>query len=63
MDLNKIAEDVFKNSHLHKDDYFETSVFFYLSGKYPDLTIRQTVDVVKLLWDKTLDEAIRKCEH
>ncbi|MEZ3435702.1 MAG: hypothetical protein K1W34_14000 [Lachnospiraceae bacterium] len=56
MDLNKIAKDVFEKSHLCEKDYFETSVFFYLSGRYPDLTIKQAVDVVELLRDEMIDE-------
>lgn len=48
MDKNKIVQDLFGESHLVKDGFLSTCVFFYLAGRYPDLTIKQAVDVIEL---------------
>lgn len=32
---------------LKEDDFFDASVFFYLSGRYPNLSIHRCVEVVE----------------
>lgn len=48
---NQELIDAIKKSHLKEDDLHSSTVFWYLSGYCPDLTIRQCVDVVKELID------------
>lgn len=54
MDIEKIAKELLEKSHLTKEDYFNGIVFFYLSGRYPDLTIRQSTDIVEFAREKLL---------
>lgn len=55
MDIEKLANDLLEKSHLTIDDYFSGTVFFYLSGRYPDLTISQSADIVELVRKEFLD--------
>lgn len=48
MDTNKVLKDVLNEPNLTKNGCFDTDVFFYLSGRHPELTIREAVEVVKL---------------
>lgn len=52
MDINKILKGLLEKSHLNESDYFNSNVFFYLAGRYPDLTIEQAVHVVELAREK-----------
>lgn len=52
MEINEILKVLYKESHLLKGCFMGTDVFFYLSGRYPELTIGQAVDVVKLAREK-----------
>lgn len=45
MKMNEILRDLFE-SHLKEEDFFSTSVFYYLAGRFPDLTINECVDIV-----------------
>ena len=48
MNINEVLKDVLNEPQLTKNGCFDTDVFFYLSGRHPELTIRQAVEVVKL---------------
>lgn len=54
MNTNKIAEDIYKKSHLTKNDYFDSNVFYYISGRYPDITIEQAANVVENIRNKIM---------
>lgn len=45
MKMAEILRDLFE-SHLKEEDFFSTSVFYYLAGRFPDLTINECVDIV-----------------
>lgn len=44
----EILKDV-STSHLKERVFFDTSVFYYLSGRYPDLSICRCVEIVEHL--------------
>lgn len=46
MDINKIAKIVYDESQLHEDAYFDTPIFYYLSARFPDLTIKECTEIV-----------------
>ncbi len=48
MNINGILKDVLNEPQLTETGCFDTDVFFYLSGRHPELTIREAVEVVKL---------------
>lgn len=48
MRKNRILENLLKESQLFNGGFLGTDVFFYLAGRYPELTIEQAVNVVKL---------------
>lgn len=49
MTINQISEFILKKSNLKEDDYFDTTIFYYLAGRFPDLTIKECMEVVDLL--------------
>lgn len=49
----EILKDV-STSHLKERDFFDTSVFYYLCGLYPDLSIRRCVEIVEHLRDEII---------
>lgn len=53
MSVDEIVGLVRCEMFLKEDDYFDASVFYYLSGRFPDLTISQCVDVVNCLRQST----------
>lgn len=53
MSVDEIAALVRREACLKEDDYFDASVFYYLSGRFFDLTISQCVDVVNCLRQST----------
>ncbi len=46
MNRYKIVKDIFE-SHLKKNNYFDASIFYYLAGRFPDLTIKECVDIAE----------------
>lgn len=36
----------FAETHWREDDFFDSVVFYYLSGRFPDLPISQCVEIV-----------------
>lgn len=48
MEINEVLKDVLNEPQLTKNGCLDTDVFFYLSGRHPELTIRQAVEVVEL---------------
>ncbi len=53
MNISEIAKEILE-SHLKEDDYFDTTIFYYLSGRFPDLTIKQCTDIVDYLRKKII---------
>lgn len=51
MKRNDIIETLLK-SNLKEDDFYNSSVFYYLAGRFPDLTISQCVDIVDTVREK-----------
>ncbi len=49
MDTDKIVEHLLTVRHLSEDDFYRPTVFYYLAGRFPDLTISQCVDAVGLI--------------
>lgn len=45
MNISEIVKIV-SESHLKRDDYFDAAIFYYMSGRFPDLTISECVEVV-----------------
>lgn len=45
----EIADCVFETSKLTMEDYFTSSLFYYLAGRFPDLTISRCADVANLI--------------
>lgn len=46
----KILNDVmlhFEKFDFKEDDSFDTRIFYYLCGRYPDLSIRRCVEIVE----------------
>ena len=56
MNINGILKDVLNEPQLTETGCFDTDVFFYLSGRHPELTIREAVEVVKLAREECVDE-------
>lgn len=54
MKINEIVKTVY-DSHLKEDDYFDSAIFFYLAGRFPDLTIKQCTEVVEQIRDNLLN--------
>ena len=48
MEINEVLKDVLNEPQLAKNGCLDADVFFYLSGRHPELTIRQAVEVVEL---------------
>lgn len=48
MNINEILKEVLNEPQFTETGCFDTDVFFYLSGRHPELTIREAVEVVKL---------------
>lgn len=46
--LNDVI-NLLEKSHLEKVDYFNSPVFYYLAGAFPDLTIAQCAEVVDIM--------------
>lgn len=46
MKTDEIIKILHGESDLKPDDYFDTSVFYYLAGRFPDLTIRQCTEII-----------------
>ena len=53
MNINEIVKIIVSETHLKEDDYFDASVFYYLSGRFPDLTINQCINIVDRLRKET----------
>ena len=53
---DEIIKIVYEESGLIREDYFNTTVFYYLSGRFPDLTIRQCTEIITQIHDKMLEE-------
>jgi hypothetical protein len=49
MNISEIVKVIVSETHLKEDDYFDTSVFYYLSGRFPGLTISQCTNIVNCL--------------
>ncbi len=47
--IKEITEKIIFESHLKENDYFDTNVFYYMAGRFPDLTISQCADIVNRL--------------
>lgn len=48
--------EALESSDLKEEDYFDSSVFYYLSGRFPDLTISQCTDIVDIIRQKFMDD-------
>ncbi len=46
MDKSKILKELLKATHLKEDDYYNSNVFYYLAGRFPELTIAECADIV-----------------
>lgn len=46
--LNDVI-NLLEKSHLEKGDYFDSTVFYYLAGAFPDLTIARCAEVVDIM--------------
>lgn len=53
MDTNKLVEHLL-TSRLIKNDFLTATVFFYLAGRFPDLTIAQCADAVEIIRDRLI---------
>lgn len=42
-------------SGLREEDYFDSPVFYYLAGAFPDLSIGQCVKIVDIMRQKFVD--------
>lgn len=50
--MEEIVKQVMTESHLRYIDYYESGCFYYLSGRYPDLSISDCVDVIDMIRDR-----------
>ncbi len=55
MDINGVLKAILGEPHLVRNGCLDTDVFFYLAGRYPELTVAQAVDAVKLAREKCAD--------
>lgn len=53
MKTEKIINNLRENQSLKEEDYFKSAVFYYLAGRYPDLSISQCADIVDQLRKET----------
>lgn len=58
MSKDEIIE-IIKKSHLKTGDYFETAIFYYMAGRFPDLTIYECTEIIEEIRRRIVDE-IRK---
>lgn len=56
MEILKNLRLLLEEGELKEDDFFDASVFFYLSGRYPDLSIYRCVEVVQHIRKDILQE-------
>lgn len=53
-ELNEIVKIVCEESGVREDDYFSSPIFYYLAGRFPNLTISQCVEIVNRVQNKCL---------
>lgn len=58
MSTDEIIE-IIKKSHLKTEDYFETTIFYYMAGRFPNLTICECTEIIEEIRNKIINE-IRK---
>lgn len=46
--MNEIMKTILEDHNLTKHGLYAADVFFYLAGRFPELTVKQAVEVVKL---------------
>lgn len=49
MDTNTLAECLLTECNLIESDFFGSAAFFYLSGRFPELTIAQCADAISTI--------------
>lgn len=50
--MEEIVKQVMAESQLRYVDYYEAACFYYLAGRYPDLSISDCVDLIDMIRDR-----------
>lgn len=54
MDTNKLVEHLLTKCHLTEDDFLSGTAFYYMAGRFPNLTIAQCADAVQIIRNKII---------
>jgi len=53
-EVDEIVKIVCEESGVREEDYFSSPIFYYLAGRFPNLTISQCVEIVNRVQNKCL---------
>lgn len=51
-EMREIVKEVMEESRLRYIDYYGSTCFYYLGGRYPDLSISDCVDLIDMIRDR-----------
>lgn len=47
---------IIEESFLTEDDYFNTKIFYFMAGRFPDLAISHCMDIIEQIREKTIEK-------
>lgn len=53
--IDELAEKIIEFSHLSEDDMFTTVLFYYLAGRFPEMTIAEAASLSDEIRSKLLN--------